>query len=150
MLGGMPKFVKTSKGKEISFDFYIYNHADVPTPLYLNKKVWLYERMGLDKFLKALVNVLEEVQIIKDVTKLGMRAYFSGTYIGNLVLFFEIEEWYHRKTLDDIINYLQKVDNNTLIIQEASLFLGSFTIEFRYKGIYIPFKEVEELLIDGD
>jgi len=149
MLGGMPKSIKTLEGREIPFEFHIYGHKDVPHPAYLDKKPWIYEKMGMDKFLKALIHVLEKANLIEKVTGLRIRTYFYNTFIHRLVLSFKIDEWYHRETLDDMMDYLRTLNNDS-IIQNAFLFCGSFTIEFEYESIYIPFKEVEELLPDGE
>jgi hypothetical protein len=150
VLGGMPKSVKTSEGGEIPFGFHIYGNENIPDPAYLEKKPWIYERMDMDKFLKALIHVLEEARLMEKVTDLDIRAYFSGRYIHRLVLSFDIDEWYHRETLDKMMEYLRTLDDDALLIQDASLFCGSFTIEFDYESIYIPFEDVEELLDDGE
>lgn len=149
MLGGMPKSVKTSEGREIPFGFHMYSHDDIPSPTYLEKKPWIYERMDIDKFLKALIYVLEEANLMEKVTDLIIRAYFSGYFIHRLVLSFDIDEWYHRETLDNMLVYLRTLDDESSLIQNASLFYGHFIIDFEYRGIYIPFEEVEELLDDG-
>lgn len=151
VLGGMPKLIKTPEGKDIPFEFSIQNHWLIPKPIYFRKDVWLYDIMGIKQFLQALVDMLKKTQLIEKVTGLRIRADFKlGKSIKELILQFKIDDWYDKEILDSITARLRLLPVNADVEQYSKMSYGHFTIKFRYSDIDIPFKEIEELLDNGD